>query len=149
MATASDIGARIQTCRARLRFSQQEMADLVGIAPSQFHRYEVGRTKPRPAMADRIADALGVSTSWLLTGEGNMERSKKDDLGTREKPGFHIISVEFTPSEAKAFRRQATARGMTPEQFMKFLMYQQFEKNNLLDADSKVSKNIISPKDSE
>ena len=149
MSNPVEIGERIITCRTRLRFSQQEVADLIGIAAPQLYRYETGRSKPRPAMADRIADALGVSTNWLLTGEGDMERSKKDGLGTREKPGFHVISVEFTPSEAKAFRRHAKAKGMTPEQFMKMLMYQQFEKNNLLDTDSKVRKHTNPSEDDE
>lgn len=84
-------------------------------------------------MADRLADALGVSTTWLLTGEGAMERTEKEDLGTWDTPGFHVLNIEFTPSEAKLVRRHAKARGMTPGQFLKMVMYQQFAKNGLLD----------------
>ncbi|QYG01880.1 helix-turn-helix domain-containing protein [Massilia sp. NP310] len=135
MSTPSEIGERIRMSRARQRFSQQEVADLAQIAPAQFYRYEAGRTKPRPAMADRLAEALGVSTQWLLTGDGPMERDPNDDTGLRDESNFHVITVEFTPNEAKEFRRHARARGMTPEQLMKLAMYQQFEKYSQLNAD--------------
>lgn len=135
MATPSEIGARILSCRTRLRFSQQEIADLAGIAPSQFYRYEAGRTKPRPAMADRLAEALGVSTKWLMTGQGDMERDQEDNTGLRDASNLHVIPVEFTPGEAKLLKRYAKSRGMTPEQVLKMVMYQQFEKFGMLDAD--------------
>ena len=135
MATPSEIGARILSCRTRLRFSQQEIADLAGIAPSQFYRYEAGRTKPRPAMADRLAEALGVSTKWLLTGDGEMERNAEDNTGLRDASNLHVVPVEFTPGEAKLLKRYAKSRGMTPEQVLKMVMYQQFEKFGMLDAD--------------
>lgn len=56
-----------------------------------------------------------------------MQRDEKDDTGVRDAPGFHVVPVEFTPQEAKALQRYAKARGMTPEQVLKMLMYQQFE----------------------
>lgn len=146
MSTPSEIGERIRMSRARLRFSQQEVADLAQIAPAQFYRYEAGRTRPRPAMADRLAEALGVSTQWLSTGDGPMERSPDDDTGLRDASGFHVISVDFTPSEAKELRRHARARGMTPEQLMKLLMYQQFEKVGIIDANGKPIPQADQPK---
>lgn len=86
-------------------------------------------------MADRLAEALGVSTKWLLTGQGEMERNEEDNTGLRDAASnLHVVPVEFTPGEAKILKRYAKSRGMTPEQVLKMVMYQQFEKFGILDA---------------
>lgn len=100
-------------------------------------------------MADRLAEALGVSTRWLLTGDGPMERDPADDTGMREESDLHVINVEFTKSEARALRRHAQARGMTPEQLMKLLMYQQFESNGMLDERGDIPTSTDTSRDTE
>jgi transcriptional regulator with XRE-family HTH domain len=63
------VGERITTLRAQRSLSQAQLADEVGIAASQLHRYESGRVAPRPTTLAKLADALGTTPGWLARGE--------------------------------------------------------------------------------
>lgn len=51
-------------------WSQVDVANASGVAAAQISRYEQGSNTPRPQVVARLATALGVSFSWLLTGAG-------------------------------------------------------------------------------
>lgn len=53
--------------------SQAEAARRVGIATTVISNIIRGRRQLSVALSERISTALGVSASWLLTGEGEME----------------------------------------------------------------------------
>jgi transcriptional regulator with XRE-family HTH domain len=60
--------------RIRAGLTQQELADLVGVAQATINRYEKGERTPRPATLGRLADALGVEEWDLTYAEQVMER---------------------------------------------------------------------------
>ncbi len=63
------IADRLKTRRAALDLSQYELADASGIARTRIADYEQGRHEPSLDALLLLADALDVSTDWLLGRE--------------------------------------------------------------------------------
>lgn len=73
---------RLKALRKRLGYTQQEMADRLGIKRNTFANYEIGRNKPIDAVITLICKEFGVNEVWLRTGEGgedNMFTKVSDD----------------------------------------------------------------------
>ncbi len=47
---------------------QVDLAEAAGVKPHTMLRYEKGQMKPGPEKVDRMADALGVPSRWLVRG---------------------------------------------------------------------------------
>jgi transcriptional regulator with XRE-family HTH domain len=63
---AETLGDRIRMHRARLRLSQTELGDRVGLSTNSISLIEADRTDPRVSVVRRIAQVLGVSVDYLL-----------------------------------------------------------------------------------
>lgn len=61
-----EFGARVRALRLRLRLSQKQLADKVGVTASFVSQLETGRTHASVATLRRLADALGVLVSELF-----------------------------------------------------------------------------------
>lgn len=72
------LGDRIRVARARLRVSQAELARKIGISTTAMNAIESGGADPRASRITKIAEALGVSTDYLLG------HKTKDEEGERE-----------------------------------------------------------------
>ena len=55
--------------------TQEALGRLLGVSPVMIWSYRSGEKMPRMATAMRIAEKLGVSVSWLLSGNGSMVES--------------------------------------------------------------------------
>jgi transcriptional regulator with XRE-family HTH domain len=68
-----DFPDRLRARRLRLGWSQVDLAVNAGMKPSGFRtiqEWELGKSGPRPGgWILKIADALGVTVTWLLWGE--------------------------------------------------------------------------------
>ena len=64
---------RLKALRKRLGYTQQEIADRLGIKRNTFANYEIGRNKPIDAVITLICKEFGVNEVWLRTGEGGEE----------------------------------------------------------------------------
>lgn len=62
-------GSRLTALRAQRGMSQAKLAETVGIAATQLHRYESGRVAPRPTTLVKLAAALGTTAEWLANGD--------------------------------------------------------------------------------
>ena len=61
---------RIRASRERASMTQRELAEALGVAyQAEISRWEIDR-RPHPRRVRQIAEVLGVSVSWLATGEG-------------------------------------------------------------------------------
>lgn len=60
---------RIRTSRHSLGLSAEHLARRVDVSTTSVLRWESG-TSPAARYVPALADALGVSIAWLLTGEG-------------------------------------------------------------------------------
>lgn len=70
-----DFGVRLNTARKMRGFTAQKMAGLLGIGVRSYRAYESGEREPRFAVLVKIADALEVSTDYLLGREDLPEGS--------------------------------------------------------------------------
>lgn len=61
-------GARLKEFRKQKRWSQKELAAKVDIRFQQLNKYESGLNLPPAEMLIKLADALGTSVDYLLTG---------------------------------------------------------------------------------
>lgn len=67
---------RIRKIRKSRGISQSELARLIGINQTQYNRYETGRTKIPSDIILRIAQELGTTVDYLLTGQ-TMQKAPK------------------------------------------------------------------------
>lgn len=61
---------RIAAARKALGLTQDQLAVKAGVVRRQIAAYEAGKSKPRENVLANLAAALGASTQWLATGEG-------------------------------------------------------------------------------
>ena len=62
------IGPRIAALRRERGLSQSELARRIQVSPSALGMYEQGRREPSADTMVALADSLGVTTDFLLTG---------------------------------------------------------------------------------
>ena len=69
-ANAADrhVGARIRERRVMLGFSQQQLAQLIGVTYQQAHKYERGLNRISAGRLYEIAQVLSVPVSWFFEG---------------------------------------------------------------------------------
>jgi transcriptional regulator with XRE-family HTH domain len=65
------LGLRIAILRVDKGWSQAELAKRIGVSASAVGMYEQGRREPSLALVVCLAQALDVTTDYLLTGKGN------------------------------------------------------------------------------
>ena len=59
-------GLRIKKARKWAELSQADVAKAANLEPAHVSHFECGRRKPSMRNLIKLADALGVSTDWLL-----------------------------------------------------------------------------------
>ena len=63
---ARQCGTRIRARRIELKFSQEELAGLVGIRPQSISKFELGTATPKEAVRLALANALICEASELF-----------------------------------------------------------------------------------
>lgn len=74
--------SRIKKIRNELGLTQQEFADIIGIARGNIGAYEVGKNAPSDAVISLICTKFNVNERWLRDGAGEMfiKMSKDDQI---------------------------------------------------------------------
>jgi len=67
-ATSEPLGDRLARLRRAKGWSQSELAAQAGTKGSQISKFERGRYQPRLETLSKLAEALGTTTDFLLTG---------------------------------------------------------------------------------
>ena len=75
---------RLRLEREKLGLKQKEMANKLCIPPTTYNGYETGNRMPALDVARDIADALNVTTDYLLgrTNERNPKKERFQDVDT-------------------------------------------------------------------
>ncbi len=73
---------RLRALRKQRNLSQSELAGLVGVHYNHIGRYERGESRPGATTLKRLADALGISTDYLM--EGHTEQAARGRFEDRE-----------------------------------------------------------------
>lgn len=88
------IGRRIKTARIEHNLTQEELADKINVSVAFMSRLERGNSKINLKRLTQIAETLGVSPGYLLTGSNT---TSKDYL----KEDFKQILEKCTPQQQK------------------------------------------------
>jgi transcriptional regulator with XRE-family HTH domain len=64
-----NIGKNIRFYRTRKGLSQKELADTIGVAPTQFNRLELGATNVSILTLVKVSKALGISLDVIVFGD--------------------------------------------------------------------------------
>lgn len=62
---------RMQSLRKQAGLTQVDLADKIGVSKSQFIRYEGKNVQPPANIMNKLADALGTSVDFLISGDKN------------------------------------------------------------------------------
>lgn len=73
------IGDRIRKLRIELGIDQKELAERIGVANSTISRLESGQKTPSRETTLKLANILGCTTDYLITGQEN----KQDELASK------------------------------------------------------------------
>jgi len=64
-----NLGERVRKRRGVLGITQQQLADALGITPQHISFIEQDKGAPSLELLPKLAEALGVTTDFLLTGK--------------------------------------------------------------------------------
>lgn len=85
MSTDKDVqmetSARLREALQAMRLSIKEAAEMCGIPYRSFQNYTLGLREPNAEALRTISTQLGISSDWLLTGEGPMLRGQSAQAG--------------------------------------------------------------------
>jgi transcriptional regulator with XRE-family HTH domain len=62
-------GARLKEARTAKGLTQRQLGDLVGVVDSMITRIERGTRQASAPLIGQLAEALGVTTDWLINGK--------------------------------------------------------------------------------
>lgn len=65
---AEEIGGRIRERRDALGLTAAEVSRAIGLTKGAVSQYETGRATPKQDKIEALAEALGTSPEWLMTG---------------------------------------------------------------------------------
>jgi transcriptional regulator with XRE-family HTH domain len=109
------LAERIQALRKQAGLTQIELADKIGVSKSQYIRYETKDVQPPANIMNKLADALGTSVDYLISGDKSekakaslknselIQRFKEVDTLPEEEQGvlIKIISAYVRDYRAK------------------------------------------------
>ncbi len=76
----ADLGDRIRMLRRRLGLTEQNLADLLGVTLQHISGVEKGVSRPSLDLLVRMAQELGVTTDYLLTGIRATEETIRNSI---------------------------------------------------------------------
>ena len=75
---AENLGARIRKLRTERGYTQDQLAEILGIAKSMVSYYENDKVDLKRSMLEDVARALGTSVTFLLEEDG--EKAEETEL---------------------------------------------------------------------
>lgn len=84
---------QLKQIRKANKFTQQDLADAVGIERSTYASYETGRNKPDVILLKRIANVFGVSSDFILEIDTSKKFNMSDANVSYKKNGSQLISA--------------------------------------------------------
>ena len=88
------VGLRIAMLRERFGLSREVLSGLAGISSKFLYEIECGKKGMSAQTLFNIANALNVSTDYILTGEGNTDTSTRVNSLISSFPPEQIVHIE-------------------------------------------------------
>lgn len=80
------VGRRLRALRTSLAYTQEQMAEAIGIQPARYSKYEIGRSEAPYEVLVKIANLAEISLDYLITGRrpGAGHADPWSQIGLRE-----------------------------------------------------------------
>ena len=102
LTTEDTLGGRISLAREAAGLSAAQAAQRLGVMPESWNAWERDRDAPRANRLANMAGVLGVSLSWLLSGEGEGPREPEPD----QDPAQLLRDLRSASLEVAALNRR-------------------------------------------
>lgn len=96
-----EIGQRIVSVRKRIKMTQTELGDIVGLKGNVLSKYELGDVHQKAEALVKIAEVGKVSLDWLLTGK-EFIKEKPDNIAATIHPGTKEAAERITANSTRA-----------------------------------------------
>lgn len=88
------LSEQLKIIRRANKFTQQELADAIGIERSTYASYETGRNKPDVNLLSKIAKVFGVSSDYILEIDTTAPLNVEDiPVQYKKKSGNQLVST--------------------------------------------------------
>ena len=88
------LSEQLKIIRKANKFTQQGLADAIGIERSTYASYETGRNKPDVNLLSRIAKVFGVSSDFILEIDTTVPLNVEDiSVQYKKKSGNKLVST--------------------------------------------------------
>ena len=96
-----DTAERIFTRMKEIGLEQKLFATQVGVSPQKVSEWKLGKAKSYTKYLPQIAEVLGVSAQYLLTGEGPKKRTASTNVPDSGTPDFMVKFRQLSPNAQK------------------------------------------------
>lgn len=92
---------RLDSLRKKHDLNVTEACELIGVPYPTYYNWVHGDSFPRPDGIKKIAEAYGVTTAWLMTGEEPAKEAptKKEEPEVVPKPEREVVTEETIPTK--------------------------------------------------
>lgn len=94
-----NIASRLKQARKSKGYTQNSLAHAIGVSRGVISNIEYGKTKPQALIAQAICNTLCINEQWLISGEGQMERSSVLEKRTQLLSEIYTLVKEFSENE--------------------------------------------------
>lgn len=112
------IGARLKQARSLKGYTQNSLADAIGVSRGVITNIEHEKTEPQLLVARGICCTLGINMSWLLHGSGPIESGEDQIRSTRLLAEIYQLATLLSEEEQdyildliKTFQKHKDALG--------------------------------------
>jgi len=108
---SNEVGSRLKEIRQRLKMTQVQLGEKLGINGSAVAKYENGICFPNGKMLDILATQYNVSMDYLLCGRGTLFHENKDNSNSNRLKNMVEGDIEleelFSLVSSKSWVRHA------------------------------------------
>jgi transcriptional regulator with XRE-family HTH domain len=104
MVSKIDLGRRIRDIRQSRGLSQADLAAALRVSLTSVYNWEANGAHPRPQMLGSIADVLGVTSNYLLTGQAEVSSGTRTTAEIIEAAAEEIAALNGVPVELVQIR---------------------------------------------
>lgn len=99
------LSEKIYYCRKQAGWSQEALADRVGVSRQAVSKWETGDAEPELSKLRQLASVFGVTTDWLLNEDEAVEDSKESEKEQASTVYVHASSEDWVDKLPKFIGR--------------------------------------------
>lgn len=93
------LGERLNYVRKKNGFTQESLAELIGVSRGVIFNLEKNKTEPQAIVINAICQALKINKEWLLTGSGELEDKSEVSQSAKILSELHEIVKDLSEDE--------------------------------------------------